>query len=192
MRTIPVAMLDEQGQRQRQEVKAYQVSFMANPLFGQRTPYPDSISRVYYFRHGMLPLSTGLREKLQWAYTLEDDEREGGHRHVNPTLLCPYSGAVLDLEGPFAVWRSVFEERQKHAPPGGDLDKESADERDSSVATREPAFRPNAPGEGGCALEAIAMALQFWLASFAASLHYPCALGALTARLPGIAPLEPP
>ena len=188
METISVACLEAQAQAQREETLHHTMHMLSTPALlpgfhPQRTPYPDPRSRLYYFRHGMLPLATGLRAKLAKEYALEDLEREGGVRFVNPTLLCPYSAAVLDLNGPFATYRHVFQERQ-NTGVGQEpkalralAEEEAPDERDSSAATREGGGGGRGGGSSSSsahsALEIICTMLSMWLTDFAGALHYP-------------------
>ena len=134
-----------------------------------KLPFPDMESRRYYMVHGMLPLGAKLRDCLAVPLALEDDEREGEYRYVNPTLLCPFSFTINDNTGPFSVWRSVFQERENKSPTDwasvgallGAL--ESADERDTSPITR---------ARDGGALATIVNMTSSWLRSFAQALHY--------------------
>jgi hypothetical protein len=99
----------------------------------------DPESGAFYAKHGMLPLSPELRALLpreggEWL--LEDDEREGQFRYVNPTLVCPYVGSISDETGPFPSYQDHFKQRRRDvsltfAPTSND-----PNDRDSDAPTR--------------------------------------------------------
>jgi hypothetical protein len=99
----------------------------------------DPESGAYYAKHGMLPLSPELRALLpreggEWL--LEDDEREGQFRYVNPTLVCPYVGSISDETGPFPSYQDHFKERRKDASLTFAPTSNDPNDRDSDAPTR--------------------------------------------------------